>query len=481
MKKISVVIFIILFGGAIYAQNQVDALRYSQIYFGGTARSLALAGAFGAAGADFSTVSSNPAGLGLYKSSEIMFSPAFYSGKTKSTYNGKIAEDQKFNVNVSNLGMVFNFDLDKNEENKAPGWKNAQFAFGVNRLNNFNNRMALQGPSNNSSILNMFVDQANGTESGGLDRFGSALAFDTWLIDTLNGGPTDYYSVLPNGGVLQRKLVTTTGGINEMNISMGANYDDRIYLGGTIGFPFVRYTEQSQYYEIDDADSITGFKSMTYSEDLTTTGNGFNFKFGVIYRINDFVRIGASLHTPTFFTLRDSFSKKMKSEFDNGKDYSANSPIGAFDYELTTPMRATGNISFIIGKLGMINADYEFIDYSDARLRSKSYKYFDENEEIRMNYASTGNIRIGGELMLSPFSIRGGYALYGSPYKSNLNDGKKSFATFGLGVRENGYFFDIAYIYSFSKEDYYLYAGVPKAATNDFSAHNIVLTLGFKY
>lgn len=479
MKKIIATVFVIIFTITIYSQNQVDALRYSQFYFGGTARSMGMAGAFGSAGADFSTASSNPAGLGLYKSSEFTFSPSFYSANTLSKYNNKSADDQKFNFNVNNLGLVFNFDTKKVDEDR-PGWNNVQFAFGVNRLNNFNNRAIIQGDSPNSSMLNLFASQANGNTSDNLDRFGNALAFDTWLIDTFPA-TSNYYSVVPKGGVLQRKLITTSGGINEMAISLSANYSEKLYIGGTVGFPYVRYSEQSQYYEIDNSDTIADFKSFTYSEDLTTTGNGFNFKFGLIYRINDFVRFGAAFHTPTFYSLKDSFSKTMKSSFDNGKHYSSNSPLGNFNYELTTPMKMIGNISFIVGKFGMLNAEYEFIDYSDARLRSSSYKYFDENQETSNLYTATSNIKFGGEVRLAPFSIRGGYAMYGSPYKANINDGKKSFATFGLGVRESGYFIDLAYIYALSKEDYYLYAGVPTTVNNKTTNHNVVLTVGVKY
>ena len=480
-KKIITSIIALMCIISVNAQNQVDALRYSQMYFGGTARSMGMAGAFGSAGADFSTASSNPAGLGLYKTSEFTFSPSFYRGKTLSEYNNGSADDEKFNFNINNVGIVFNAESKKEkEEEMKPGWNNFQLAFGVNRLNNFNNRAIIEGDSPNSSLLNLFAVQANGNKYNNLDNFGNALAFNTWLIDTFPG-TSNYHSVIPKGGVLQRKLITTAGKIDEMIISMSANYSEKLYIGGTVGFPFVRYTEQSQYYEMDKADTLQDFKSFSYNEDLKTTGSGFNFKFGLIYRINDYVRIGLAMHTPTFYSLKDSYSKTMKSYFDNGDHYVSNSPEGSFTYDLTTPMRAIGNVSFIIGKMGMINAEYEFVDYSDARLHSSTYKFFDENQVIRNSYTVSNNFKVGGELRLAPFSIRAGYALYSSPYKSNLNDGEKNFITFGLGMKENGYFIDMAYIYSFSEEDYYLYSGVPTAALNKISSHNIVLTLGVKY
>ena len=53
------------------AQNELDALRYSNTGTGGTARSYAMANAFGALGADLSAFHINPAGLGLYRKSEV--------------------------------------------------------------------------------------------------------------------------------------------------------------------------------------------------------------------------------------------------------------------------------------------------------------------------------------------------------------------------------------------------------------------------
>ena len=50
-----------------FAQNEEDALRYSNLHFGGTARYIGVSGAFGALGADISVLSVNPAGMARYK------------------------------------------------------------------------------------------------------------------------------------------------------------------------------------------------------------------------------------------------------------------------------------------------------------------------------------------------------------------------------------------------------------------------------
>ncbi len=76
MKKILIISALILTAASTaLSQTSADALRYSRIDIGGTARYMGLSGAFGALGADFTTASTNPAGLGLYKSSEFINHP----------------------------------------------------------------------------------------------------------------------------------------------------------------------------------------------------------------------------------------------------------------------------------------------------------------------------------------------------------------------------------------------------------------------
>jgi hypothetical protein len=466
---------------AVNAQTDVDALRYSMIGFGGTARYSSMGGAFGAIGADFSTISVNPAGLGVYRKNEFTFTPSIYTGKTTATYNGNTAEDNKYNFNFSNIGVVYAKSTNKTKD--QPGWKSVNFAFGLNRYNSFHNRMVIEGSNKKSSLMNVYKNVANGTAPGDLDQFSTQLAFNTYLLDT--NGATTYFSNVPSGGVLQRKSVETRGSMQEMVFALGANYNNKLFIGGTLGVSYLRYFEQAAYKEIDDGDTIPYFNNFTLNQDLTTSGSGFNFKFGLLYVPVDVdmlkVKIGAAVHTPTFYALHDEWSSKMESSFTVGS-FSDESPQGDFDYQLTTPMRAIGSLAIQIGQYGTISADYEFVDYSEARLRSRKYKYFDENEIIQNKYTATNNLRFGAEAALGLFSIRGGYAIYGSPYKSGINDGKKTYITGGFGIIDKNYFVDFGYVYSTSTEDYYLYnySDMTPASTKKHT-QNFLITLGFKF
>ncbi|MGI8891889.1 MAG: long-chain fatty acid transporter, partial [Bacteroidia bacterium] len=129
------------------AQTEIDALRYSQNYYGSTARSLAMGGAFGALGADFSVLSGNPAGIGLYRKSEFIFTPGFLGAKTQGTYLGRNAEDDKYNVNVSSIGVVWT----KENLISSSALKFWSFGIGLKRLHNFNNRSLYEGINTKNS------------------------------------------------------------------------------------------------------------------------------------------------------------------------------------------------------------------------------------------------------------------------------------------------------------------------------------------
>ena len=468
------------------AQNEVDALRYSNLMFGGSARFMATGGAFGAVGADFSTLSINPAGIGLFKSSEFAFTPSLFVGKTSSTYNGSTRDDLRYNFNLGHVGLIMNFpsSTSMNED----GWKNFQFGFGINRSQNFNNRILLQGNNTASSLLDSWVGYANGNFSDQLNGFDTELAFNTWLIDTITGDPTHYKNAKPSSGVLQRKAIESGGSVNEWVFSMGANYEDKLYIGGTLSFPFFKYNETSTYTEmaLTAPTSIYEFDEFNYHSDLTTTGSGVNFKLGLIFKPADFVRFGAAIHTPTYFyNMHDTYSNKLDSRFINGDHYSESSPNGEFDYKLTTPMRMIGSIAFIIGKYGLVSADYEYVDYSEARLRSdQPDDFFTANDAIRAKYTSANNLRAGTEWRIQQFSLRGGYGIYGSPFKSGINDGKKTAMSFGFGLRQKGYFLDFAYVKTNQDENYYLYAASPSELNpvkNTLTSQSFMMTLGFKF
>lgn len=474
--------FFLLITANVFAQNDIDALRYSQLTFGGTARFNSMAGSMGALGGDISTLSFNPAGVAIMRKSDFNFSPSFFSQSSESNYNNRLGNDGKFNFNFGNIGVVFSGG--QSEDPNKVGWAGFNFGIAYNRTNNFHARHSILGNNNSSSLLDVMASSANGKSPDELDQFSELLAFNTYLIDTIPGEINQYESAIPSGTLInQIKTIETAGSMGETVISFAGNYSNRLYLGASIGFPTIKYREESSYVESDLNDSIPNFlNSYSYNSSLYTKGSGFNFKMGAIYRATDWMRFGAAFHTPTYFTMEDTYNNALNIKYDDGTDYTETSPDGDYKYNLVTPMRAMGSFAFILKKKASINVDYEYVDYSNASLRSSPNVFVDVNNTIRQKYISGSNIRVGGEFKTGPFSVRGGYALYGNPFKSSSVDASRASYTAGLGMRDNNYYLDFAFVLTQYKEQYYLYdPSFVKPATIINHQASFIFTLGFRF
>lgn len=487
MKKYPVaLLFAMLFVTASFAQNETDALRYSQVFPGGTARFAAMGGSFGALGGDFSSLSVNPAGIGIYRKSEITITPALNYSLVQTSYFNTAEEEMKYNFNLNNIGAVFTFPTAKPGVDR--GWQFVNIGLGINRHNGFNDRWLARGFNSDNSFMTSILEEAQA--QGSVDRlndFSSGLAWDTYLLGW-NNDLQSFFVDMPNGQVMQRIEHNTTGSIREFLISMGANYNDRLYLGATIGFPSVNFKEDIVYSEKDIEGLSEYFNALTYTNSLETSGSGYNFKMGAIFRLTDYLRIGGAFHTPTFYELEDKYKATMRSDM-NLPDYNdfARSPEGRFKYEINTPLKAIGSLGLVFGNMGMINIDYEYIDYTTARLRTSDIRFTEEisqaNDLVRDAFSEQHNIRIGGELRLNFIALRAGYAYYSSPYRSGINDDQRTIISAGFGIRESNYSLDFAYSHTFFSDDYSMYQleGLNPLVHRDFSASTFRATLAWRF
>ena len=92
-------------GTSLVAQNVYDALRYSQQYSEGTARSVAMGNAFVALGGDMGAFSINPASSAVYRYSEIVFTPSITVASNTSDYLGSSLSASKVRPGISNVGL----------------------------------------------------------------------------------------------------------------------------------------------------------------------------------------------------------------------------------------------------------------------------------------------------------------------------------------------------------------------------------------
>lgn len=473
------------------AQNESDALRYSQKFFGSTARVAGMGGAFASLGGDFSSLGYNPAGIAVFRTTELTFTPTFSMDQISSRYMGQERSDSKYSFGMYNLGFVASF----NRESES-GWVGTNFGLGYNRYNNFNRNKIIEGVNFESSIADYFIAGpygANGTYPDDLEPFWERLAFDTYIIDTVPGFPV-WYETPVMLGQTQREIISTSGHTGEWLFSFGANYNHQLYIGASLGIESVDYTRNSKYSEFDQLD-LSDFDQLLFTKNLSTTGRGYSFKLGAIFTPVELLRFGGAVHLPTFYTLTDEYHHEMESWFDTGEYYSAvpttvnGNPIGprVKEYSLTTPFRAIGGIGLMLPRqMGVISIDYEFIDYTSMRLRETDggYDFYEENQVIQDVYRPAGNLRAGAEFKMGMIMLRGGFTRYGSPFASgqmNENAGYTSYSG-GLGFRESRFYIDLGYVYTTHEYKYFPYdCEIIDPSLNNTSNSRFMLTTGLRF
>lgn len=141
MKKVKMIILAALSVSAltgIQAQTLYDASRLLDNDLNGTARFVGMGGAMGALGGDISTMGTNPAGIGIYRSNDAMISFGFKSLNTESKLGSSTNETDKFRGSFDNLGFVFS-----NKIGNRTALKYVNFGFNYHKAKSFDKDMVM--------------------------------------------------------------------------------------------------------------------------------------------------------------------------------------------------------------------------------------------------------------------------------------------------------------------------------------------------
>ena len=489
----SIVITIsLLLGGISYAQNENDVLRYSTTDIFGSARFEAMAGSFGALGADFSAIQINPASMGRFSSSQASFSFNNTYVQTTGLYNDVETQTNNNSFKISNAGAVITNDISVKNDGRLFN----QITVGYTRLKNFDYRRRYEG-QNFYSLLDVFANMGYGIDPEFIytERpFTTGLAYDTYAVD-YDPSTGEYISRLTPGDMYHNREIKTSGGIGEFHIGYSENYMNKLYYGVSLGIRRFNYEQDYVHTETLLDTSGVSLRSFDYIYNLATSGTGYNLKLGFLYLPSDFFRIGFAFESPTIATLEDNWRANMTANHDYGTESIQEKyvPEGRFEYQLKTPMKIRGSFAYVLNYRGAINVDLEMARFNAGKLRpeggafnTQGYNFAAENEEVQNQFRNVLNTRVGFEYMiLKDVFVRAGYALLPQPYKKqigNLNMPNQTFAG-GLGWKINNINLDLSYRQLRLNSEYYAFDPSKSENRTEFSSvlHNIVFTFNLTF
>lgn len=496
-----------------FSQNPEDALQFSWFQNRGTARNQAIGGAMVSLGGDATANHVNPAGLAFFKTSDFILTPGVRFGKGRASFRGTNATSPgKTQFELGTSGFVWG-----GLGNRA---KNS-FAITVTKQADFNYSTYYKGLNDYSSFAEPLVDEffstGNTDPDAVLDNPNVSLltkmAIWTYVVDTVRvNGTLQAIARSENPAIReQEKLVESKGGITEITFGYGVEASKKFMAGISFGVSIVNQEKRTYLHESDATGNTNNdFNFLTYDERLTLKGYGLNLRGGLIYRPQEYIRLGLSIQSPTWMPLKETIRSGFAAHLDNlfgpndAYDSVASTEIPGGDasearYALNSPTRIMISGSYVFREVedvrrqkGFITADIEYTNYKwlsygpysgetngDVKAFYKPY-----NEAIDAIYKGTFNFRLGGELKFKTIMARAGFAYYTSPYKDKELKGRKMFASGGLGYRNKGMFLDLTYVHRLNKDVNFPYR-VNSPRANTFASlkdngGNVVVTVGFK-
>ncbi len=520
-----------------FAQTATDAYQISQGDLKGTARFMSMGGAFTALGGDPSVLPQNPAGLGVYRNSEVNATMDINVQSVKTT---GISTDQT-KVTCPNISYIGAYNLG----NGVMNYFNWGISYG--RLTSFDAKYNGRIDGTNASLTNYVANytaaeqwtpsQLNGY--GNNDPFYdtrapwmSILLYNAYAINPGTKDGTDYVGLYNGTPGMSTFDVEQKGYVDQYNISFGGNFSNVVYWGINFGITDIDYKNWTYYTETFEDATIANASATGRTNGLGQfgiesykhiSGTGFNFGAGVILRPIPQLRFGVSIKTPTYYNLdynayaQTNYNYEIRNAGNRRGYYPTNDTYGADDYfsfKCSTPLELNLGLATVLANRAIVSVDYEYKPYQNMNVKDDDgITYNDVKGDIKTYYKAQNIVRAGVEYRVTPqVSLRLGYAYESSPvtdvfkncdtpvYTSGPDDTETQasyivpkstqYITCGLGWHYKSFYADAAYVHMARKADWHAFTSYQSdqntwidAPAAELTTHNnrIVLSVGFKF
>lgn len=491
----------------------------------GTARYVSMGGAMEALGADLSTISSNPAGIGMFRKSQAAISFGLQSvdgNDLDNVSNGRspLAPDRT-TASFDQAGAVLTMRTGENSY--------LNFGFNYHKSRNFNQLLSVGGPLRNAS-QNKLAYMKYG--EGAMSEY-SQTQVDHLYDYVLNGVVepsgklTSHFTDYLNSNAFSQQQVTD-GYVGDYDFNISGNIRNRVYLGLTVGIKDVNYHSYTAYSENVNERGISG--DLVLNDDREISGTGFDFKLGIIVRPVETspFRIGAYVHTPTWYNLSTYNHTTLYNYLsDNAGNYDNMDNHESLDFRMNSPWVFGLSLGHTIGQQIALGATYEFSDYGTLDNREIDGGYYDDWTGDWVNESSSDHamndltkyclkgvhtLKLGAEYKVIPeVAFRIGYN-YVSPkysvdgYRDQSFESQGNYyasttdytnwratnrVTAGVGLTFGAFTADLAYKYSQTDGEYYPFMSYTSNNADDNciadmvkvsdKRHQVLLTLGYRF
>lgn len=513
MKKLYIACLAVMASVPTMAQETYENAKVAAEDLNGTARYVGMGGAMEALGADISTIGTNPAGVGMFRKSSVNLSLGVVTQQDAADFS----PGNKTNMSFDQAGFVWS------NRTGADSWFN--FGFNYHKSRNFDYILSAADRLDNASQNKLTYAKAKNGLLYEVDRdgvpffdesFASCSQLDDIYARNLNYDADQNMWFYDNATAYELNRAHK-GYVGEYDFNFSGNIHNKVYLGLTIGIHDVNYRHTGEYFE-----QLDGY-DLLVTDERRIDGTGYDLKLGAIVRPLDesAFRIGAYIHTPTWYELTTSNDLYVSDGITTA------SAGESYKYKLYTPWKFGLSLGHTIGTELALGATFEYADYGSMDTRYITGRYYDyggygydesESDNIMNRHTDqtlkgVATLKLGAELKPVPeMAVRLGYNYVSPMYnKDGYKDGTLSTdgsyyssatdytnwkatnrITCGLGYRLGPVNMDLAYQYTTTNGEFSpfmsYYDGETAADDNiarivDVSnkRHQVLFTLGYTF
>jgi hypothetical protein len=448
-RGIAGIFFILLLGWPLsgFAQSVDDAIRISRQGINFNARSLGMGNAYSTIGYDFSALRMNPATLGLSEGASYTMSVNTNSFQNSVNFFGSPTDFVSTNTSLTQAGFTFPVKLDSTRK--------AVFGFGYTQSKDFNagGKYNAYNPGGTSFTQLLVENPTDVGRSLGLtfptyDQAGKYAGDQT----VLNGKFQEAGYVLDGGNLVHISTGVSLQAAPGVFFGVSGSYNlgvfdtDREFRANDIN------GEYPDSLRTNPSDPRTaGFIDAYYRDVRTSEYKGWDVRFGLVYRFENFIGISASIKVPFVHSITGTQYLSGTSTYKTGTGFDIAPVASPLFYKITPPFEATAgamvNLWVLTGTAEATYVDYTQMKYSggdDFTAQSGV------NKRIKDEFTRVVNLNLGAEFRL-PFTgliARAGAMYRPSPYKGDPLRYDQKFVSLGFGINSaDMLLFDIGYMY----------------------------------
>jgi len=274
-----------------------------------------------------------------------------------------------------------------------------------------------------------------------------------------------------------------SGTMNATRLGVAFEYQKNFFIGTSLNYYRGKQNQDYSYIDQDISDNFS-YSSINKTVGVNPDYSGVNFNIGLLYVTENF-KIGTNISTPFTLHIEEEYKNYEKWTYDDG-EITTETTTDEIKYKVKSPSAVSAGLEYRLGGISLL-LDVKMQDWHNMNFDSKLY---DEdgnrtdtriNSEIRNELKTTFDYGFGlSTRFFNDYKFNIGHRILSLPYY-DLPNSEKSIHLTGLGVETQvieNFHIGLSYQFEFGKstieKEYFEYPIYRK-----YNSQNFVITTSF--